>query len=58
MKAFSSLADIEALERRPLAEVAPHRTPYGLIRAAAERFPIARPSPSCTTPIWRASRAA
>ncbi|WP_288253412.1 AMP-binding protein [uncultured Hydrogenophaga sp.] len=39
MKAFSSLADIEALERRPLAEVAPHRTPYGLIRAAAERFP-------------------
>jgi len=39
MKAFTSLADIEALERRPLAEVAPHRTPYGLIRAAAERFP-------------------
>ena len=38
MKAFASLADIEALERRPLAEVAPQRTPYGLIRAAAERF--------------------
>ncbi|NIM43940.1 MAG: AMP-binding protein [Hydrogenophaga sp.] len=38
MKAFTSLADIEALERRPLAEVAPQRTPYGLIRAAAERF--------------------
>ncbi len=38
MKAFTSLADIEALERRPLAEVAPHRTPYGLIRAAADRF--------------------
>ena len=35
---FSSLADIEALERRPLHEVAPQRTPYGLIRAAAERF--------------------
>ena len=39
MKAFTSLADIEALERRPLAEVAPQRTPYGLIRAATERFP-------------------
>lgn len=39
MKAFTSLADIEALERRPQAEVAPLRTPYGLIRAAAERFP-------------------
>ena len=39
MKAFASLADIEALERRPLAEVAPQRTPYGLIRAATERFP-------------------
>ncbi|RFP81240.1 acyl-CoA synthase [Hydrogenophaga borbori] len=39
MRAFTSLADIEALERRPLAEVAPLRTPYGLIRAAAERFP-------------------
>ncbi|MGE0348473.1 AMP-binding protein [Hydrogenophaga sp.] len=38
MKAFASLADIEALERRPLAEVAPQRTPYGLIRTAAERF--------------------
>ncbi|QHE76068.1 AMP-binding protein [Hydrogenophaga sp. PBL-H3] len=39
MKAFNSLADIEALERRPLAEVAPHRTPYELIRATAARFP-------------------
>jgi fatty-acyl-CoA synthase len=39
MKAFASLADIEALERRPLHEVAPQRTPYGLIRAAAGRFP-------------------
>lgn len=38
LAAFRSLADIEALERRPLAEVAPQRTPYGLIRAAAERF--------------------
>ncbi|MBX3611818.1 MAG: AMP-binding protein [Hydrogenophaga sp.] len=38
MKAFTSLADIEALEQRPLHEVAPQRTPYGLIRAAAERF--------------------
>lgn len=39
LKAFHTLADIEALERRPLAEVAPRRTPYALIRAAAERFP-------------------
>lgn len=39
LTAFVSLADIEALECRPLAEVAPQRTPYGLIRAAAERFP-------------------
>ncbi len=39
MKPFASLADIEALEQRPLQEVAPQRTPYGLIRAAAERFP-------------------
>ena len=39
MKAFATLADIEALEQRPLAEVAPHRTPYQLIRATAERFP-------------------
>lgn len=38
MKPFTSLADIEALEQRPLAEVAPERTPYGLIRAAARRF--------------------
>ncbi len=39
MKAFASLTDIEALERRPLQDVAPQRTPYGLIRAAAQRFP-------------------
>ena len=39
MKAFATLADIEALEQRPLAEVAPHRTPYELIRATATRFP-------------------
>lgn len=39
MKAFATLADIEALEQRPLAEVAPHRSPYSLIRATAERFP-------------------
>jgi len=38
LETIASLADIEALERRPLAEVAPHRTPYELIRAAAERF--------------------
>ena len=38
LTAFRSLADIQALERRPLHEVAPQRTPYGLIRAAAERF--------------------
>lgn len=39
MTPFATLADIEALERRALAEVAPQRTPYGLIRAAAERWP-------------------
>ena len=39
MNAFASLADIEALERAPLAHAAPHRTPYELIRATAERFP-------------------
>ena len=39
MQALSCLADIEALERAPLADVAPHRSPYALIRAAAERFP-------------------
>ncbi|WP_137919701.1 AMP-binding protein [Hydrogenophaga sp. 2FB] len=39
MQAFTTLADIERLERTPLAEVAPHRSPYALIRAAAERFP-------------------
>lgn len=39
MKAFATLAEIEALERSPLEAVAPHRTPYQLIRAAAERFP-------------------
>ncbi len=39
MKAFATLADIEALERSPLSAVAPHRTPYQLIRATAERFP-------------------
>jgi fatty-acyl-CoA synthase len=38
MKAFRSLADIERLEQQPLHAVAPQRTPYGLIRAAAERF--------------------
>lgn len=39
MKAFATLADIEALESMPLEAVAPCRTPYQLIRAAAERFP-------------------
>jgi fatty-acyl-CoA synthase len=39
LETIASLADIEALERRPLGEVAPHRTPYELIRAAAGRFP-------------------
>jgi fatty-acyl-CoA synthase len=39
MKAFATLADIESLEREPLESVAPHRTPYQLIRAAARRFP-------------------
>ena len=34
-----SIADIEALERTPLAQVAPARTTYGLIAAAARRFP-------------------
>ncbi len=39
MKAFATLADIEALERSALSAVAPHRTPYELIHATAERFP-------------------
>ncbi|MDM7941824.1 MAG: AMP-binding protein [Hydrogenophaga sp.] len=39
MKAFATLADIEVLERAPLATTAPHRTPYELIRATAARFP-------------------
>ncbi|QHE85595.1 AMP-binding protein [Hydrogenophaga sp. BPS33] len=39
MQAFKSLGDIEQLERTPLAQTAPHRSPYALIRAAAERFP-------------------
>lgn len=34
-----NLADIEALEQRPLDETAPDRSPYALIRAAAQRFP-------------------
>ena len=33
-----SLADIEALERRPYAETIPARSTYGLIAGAAERF--------------------
>jgi fatty-acyl-CoA synthase len=36
---FTALADIQRLEQRPLGETAPHRSPYALIRAAAERFP-------------------
>lgn len=36
---FGSLADIEALERRPYDEAIPARTTYGLIERAARRFP-------------------
>ncbi|MGV3728934.1 AMP-binding protein [Hydrogenophaga sp.] len=39
MQPFATLADIERLERTPLAQTAPHRSPYALIRAAAQRFP-------------------
>ena len=39
MQAFTTLADIEHLERNVRALVAPHRSPYALIRAAALRFP-------------------
>lgn len=39
MQPFATLADIERLERTPLAQAAPHRSPYALIRAAAQRFP-------------------
>lgn len=39
MTPFQNLADIETLERTPLSTLAPHRSPYALIRAAAERFP-------------------
>jgi fatty-acyl-CoA synthase len=39
MLTLTSLADIEALEQSPLQDLAPHRSPYALIRAAAQRFP-------------------
>ncbi len=39
MQAFRTLADIERLEQTPRDQAAPHRSPYALIRAAAERFP-------------------
>jgi fatty-acyl-CoA synthase len=39
LQSFATLADIEALERTSLADAAPHRSPYALIRAAAQRFP-------------------
>ena len=38
LTAFRSLADIERLEQTPREHTAPHRSPYALIRAAAERF--------------------
>lgn len=39
MKAFTTQADIERLEQAPCEQTAPHRSPYALIRASAERFP-------------------
>lgn len=39
MQAFTALADIERLEQTPREATAPHRGPYALIRAAAERWP-------------------
>jgi fatty-acyl-CoA synthase len=39
LTAFHSLADIERLEQTPRGQTAPHRSPYALIRATAERFP-------------------
>lgn len=39
MQAFATLADIERLEQNARAVVAPERSPYALIRAAALRFP-------------------
>lgn len=39
MQAFTTLADIELLEQKPRSETVPHRSPYALIRATAERFP-------------------
>ncbi len=39
MKAFATLADIEQFERTGRAVAAPHRSPYALIRASAQRFP-------------------
>ena len=39
MQAFRTLADIERLEQTPRDQTAPHRSPYALIRAAAERCP-------------------
>src|SRR6185369_9380399 len=37
--AFTSLGDIEALERVPYEQAIPARTTYGLIGRAAARFP-------------------
>ncbi len=39
MQAFTTLEDIEQLERSDRTAVAPHRSPYALIRASAQRFP-------------------
>ena len=39
MQAFTTLADIQRLEQTPREQTAPHRSPYALIRATAERFP-------------------
>jgi fatty-acyl-CoA synthase len=39
MQAFTSLSDIEQIERSARDEVAPHRSPYALIHASAQRFP-------------------
>lgn len=38
LQPFRDLSDIQNLERQSLAAAAPQRTPYGLIRAAAQRW--------------------
>ncbi|MBI2771353.1 MAG: AMP-binding protein [Burkholderiales bacterium] len=62
-QAFRGLADIEEAERQPCAQAMPAQTPYGLIAAAARRFPQRTafsylPDAALQTPPSRVSYAA